>query len=320
MKFFVLKQSHDHYALTNAFVVTTDMGDARTCPVCGIFVSALTWLPPYQAELELIGREYADIIFHAGNGLLLSQQAADLYRKHGLTGFTTLHPVEVTKLTSRRRRRPEPPAYFYAPLFDGPARIDPIASEMEWTDPPTCNHCLSGMITRWKRVALESDSWTGQDIFHPIGLRGTVVVSERFQEMCLRHELLNADLIPAEEYAYDFYPGGKDIHQSDQENPDDWPDTTHPLIHYLYLPTRQAAKQMQIALSAQDIETCGPFKSNRRWEVQAYTITQLDPSTIATLERFFIALAKEHRAEYQDWIMDRRTEAQKAADQRRQDA
>ncbi|MBI4719476.1 MAG: hypothetical protein HY763_16900 [Planctomycetes bacterium] len=59
-------------------------------------------------------------------------------------------------------------------------------------------------MRRWKRIVLEPETWSGEDIFIARGC-SAIITSERFRDFVERHKLLNIVLVPAEEYDYDFY-------------------------------------------------------------------------------------------------------------------
>ncbi len=84
--------------------------------------------------------------------------------------------------------------------------LDMAASGFEWVDPPTCPQCRTGNIKRWKRLALEPGTWTGEDAFRPWG-SNRIMVSERFKDACERHGIKNAEFTPAEQAGHDFYLG-----------------------------------------------------------------------------------------------------------------
>jgi hypothetical protein len=170
----------------------------------------LRWLPPYRVELELFGKEFGDFVFGVGSDFLVSQTFVELYHQSALTGLCGFEAVEVVKIRSRRRKRPEPPPYFRAGVVRSRAAIDFAASGFEWLEPPACGECRSGQIVRWQRVIIENETWTGEDIFIARGLPGTFIVSERFKGVCEHNDVKNALFTPAESYGHDFYPGLKD--------------------------------------------------------------------------------------------------------------
>jgi hypothetical protein len=183
-------------------------GDAARCPVSGAAVSMLTWLPPFRVELELYGKHFGDLALDVGNSFLVSQKFRQAYYQDGLTGLVGFDPVEVTKvkIKSRRKIQSRPPMYFRVSVMRGQAALDMAASGFEWVEPPTCPQCRTGNIKRWKRLALEPATWTGEDAFLPWG-SNSIVVSQRFKDACERHRIKNAVFTSAEEAGHDFYPG-----------------------------------------------------------------------------------------------------------------
>ncbi len=162
-------------------------------------------------------KQFGDFVFGAGDDLLVSESLVELYRHHSLTGLSGFGPVEVVKVRSRRKKKPDPPPYFRAVVGRGRAAIDLAASGFEWLEAPTCVECRSANIVRWKRVVIEKNTWTGDDIVIARGLPGTFIVSKNFKDVCANNDVKNAIFLPAESYAYDFYPGMKD--PSELESP-----------------------------------------------------------------------------------------------------
>ena len=193
-------------------------GDAPRFSKCGGTVGMLEWLPPFRVEIELYGKEFGDFVFGASsNVLVISLRFKELYHDHGLTGLSGFEPVEVIKIKSRRKKKPDPPPYFRAVVGRSRTAIDLAASGFEWLKPPTCMECRRAHIIRWQRIVIEKGTWTSDDIFIPRGLSATIVVSQRFKDICESNGVTNAIFLPAESYGHDFYPGMKD--PSELESP-----------------------------------------------------------------------------------------------------
>ncbi|ARU63790.1 hypothetical protein CBW65_04930 [Tumebacillus avium] len=57
-----------------------------------------------------------------------------------------------------------------------------------------------GTIHTYKNVVIDEDTWDGVDVFRPIGLPGTIVVTERFRDFVNQHVFTNINLVPSAEY------------------------------------------------------------------------------------------------------------------------
>jgi hypothetical protein len=184
------------------------VGEAPRCPECRAFIGPLSWLPPRRVELEVWSSAYGDLAFATGGDLLVSNHFVDLYSCSGLRGLEIHEPVEIAKITRREGAQPPrmPPQYLHSAIGRSRARIDISASGVEHESPPTCEECLGGLIMRWKRVVIEEGTWSGEDIFVARGFPGAILVSERFRDWFVANRINNGVLIPAEEYARDFYP------------------------------------------------------------------------------------------------------------------
>ncbi|MBN1795037.1 MAG: hypothetical protein JW804_00030 [Sedimentisphaerales bacterium] len=213
MKFYVLidpdVEIHQSLAITDFIKLEPHIvGEAPKCPLCGSFTGALSWLSPRNAEIEVWGDVYGDIVFGSGNCLFVSQRFIDLYKISGLIGLDGFHEVNVTKVIRRggSKVKKEPPKYYCVSISRSRALIDTEASEFVHEEPWTCPECKSGLIKRAKRIFLEKDTWSGEDIFYARGLPGTIIVSQRFKDFFDKYKINNGVLIPAEEYSFDYYP------------------------------------------------------------------------------------------------------------------
>jgi hypothetical protein len=182
-------------------------GDAPRCPRCGGAMGMLTWLPPYRVKLLLHGEELGDFIEAPGHDLLVSERFARAFREEFLTGLNGFHPVEVTRV-SRKRRGSKPPAYVphYLAVTAclSRAAVDLARSRIRYADEsPTCEECRSATKNAIHGFTLEPGTWRGEDIFRPRGLRGYLVVSERFARFVERHGFTNMILTPTEELVWD---------------------------------------------------------------------------------------------------------------------
>jgi hypothetical protein len=213
--FYVLERwprDEDSSACTEFLSVDpSNTGEANRCPACGEFTSMLPWLPPHKAELEAWGTEYGDLVFGPGDEILVSEKFKDIYHACGLSGLTGFDPVHIRRVRRHRSVRGTPPSYFCARVSYGRAAIDQGASGFVWaTGAPTCQECRSGRTVRsWQRLVVEPGTWSGEDICFPRGARA-YLCSRRFRDMCVRHGIANAVLIPADHYPQDY------------RIPDDW--------------------------------------------------------------------------------------------------
>jgi len=214
MRFYVIKKprKETRYDTEFAYLKPHPRGDAPRCPVCGGYTGMLTALPPYNIELELWDTGYGDIAFGPGNHILVSERFKILWEEHVLAGLDGFAPVSIEKVIKHVRFEASPPEYYLTSVVQSEAVIDQIQSGFEWEsgEEPKCDHCRLGGIKRWKRIVLEPDTWSGENLFRPRGLSGTIMVDQRFKEFADQFKITNCCLIPSEEYARDFYPWEKE--------------------------------------------------------------------------------------------------------------
>src|SRR5947208_1966022 len=187
MQFYVLKKRGETASstVTEFSEHESAQGDAPRCAVCGKFVGPLAWLPPFSAELEVLGVDFGEIAFGVANDLLVSARFKRLYSQAGLKGFKGFEPVEIVRTKCRKRLAKPVPEYFHVIVTYGRAAIDDKASSLIREKPSPCPECRTGgIIKRARRIILENSSWSGEDIFIARGLPGTIIASQRFNDFC----------------------------------------------------------------------------------------------------------------------------------------
>ncbi|KFE63304.1 hypothetical protein DB31_2897 [Hyalangium minutum] len=185
------------------------LGDAHRCPQCGEPIGMLPQVPPFRGVLELYGAALGDFVESSGYDFLISERMAEAFRAEGLTGLLGFHPVEVVRV-HRKRRGPIPstvPRYFAVTACFGRGAVDEARSLIRRDEPVTCPECRGSGADTIHGFTLEPGTWQGEDIFRPRGLRGDIVVSERFAEFVQRHGFTNMKLTPIEQFVWD--PGHK---------------------------------------------------------------------------------------------------------------
>jgi hypothetical protein len=207
-RFFVLEKEAlwSRYDVDAEKTEPVNRAEGPACPGCGGPIGMMTWLPPYRVELVLHGEELGDFIEAPGYDLLVSERFARAFREEGLTGLEGFHPVEVTRVR-RKRRGPKPshvPQYLAVTACFSRAAVDLARSRIRYADaPPTCEECRSATKNAIHGFTLEPGTWQGEDVFRPRGLRGLLVVSERFARFVERHGFTNMKLTPTEELVWD---------------------------------------------------------------------------------------------------------------------
>ncbi len=205
-RFFYLDDDmHGRYDTKFDSAEPATLADPPKCPLCGDFMGMLMWQPPYRGVLELYGEAFGDFVKIPGYEVLVSERFADAFQAEGLTGFPAFHPVEVSRVRGKRKgsKPVRVPRYFLVSPCYGGAAVDLARSRIRYTEPITCLECRYGGPEAIHGFALEPGTWQGEDVFRPRGLRGLIVVSERFARLVERHALTNMRLTPIEAYTWD---------------------------------------------------------------------------------------------------------------------
>jgi hypothetical protein len=209
MKFFVLTnpEAGKVNAVTDFLAASgSTLGDAPQCPVCGKYIGMLPLLPPVRVELVAWGTVWGDIAFGSGDQILVSQKLKRLFLEEGLAGFERFDPVEVVNIRRHHLSAGDPPFYELATIQHSRAAIDDIASDVVRDAPWTCADCRIDGIKRARRIVIEPNTWSGEDIFVARGLPGRILTTDRFKSLCDKNSLTNCRLIAAERFSFDHYP------------------------------------------------------------------------------------------------------------------
>lgn len=185
MNFFVLQnpRAGEGSAVTDFLPVDgSRTGEAPRCSVCGKYVGMLPLLSPVLVELETWGAEFGDIAFGPAMELVTSDRFLRLYQASGLTGLIDVSPVEVAEVKSHQKLRGPVPRYHCCRATRSRAVIDDAKSGLERESPWTCQECRNDGIKCLKRIVLETNSWSGEDVFIARGLPGRILTSENFEE------------------------------------------------------------------------------------------------------------------------------------------
>lgn len=172
----------------------------------------LPWEPPYRGELEVYGTGFGDIVEGPGNSLLVTERFANDFKAEGMTGLGGFHPVEILRVSRKRRGRKlgPPPQYLYVTTAYGQAAKDMERSRILGRNPVTCTWCRYVGSEAIDGLALEAGTWAGEDVFRARGLSGTIIVSERFMQFAERRAVSHLAMVPIEKYVWDpaghFYP------------------------------------------------------------------------------------------------------------------
>lgn len=204
MQFYVLREvvgaPHETEFEKDAPVIR---GEPAMCPVCKEgFISMKPWLPPRRALIRVWGKELGDVAFGPGNELLVSEYFRLAWIEHGLRGLDVFEPVEVVRLTPARLARAAPSFHCILPKL-GTTSLDFSRSTIERSGEPDCLFCGKGSVKNAIHgVVIAEETWGGEDIFRPLGLVGSVIVTSRFREMVAAKSLKNFGLVPVERYTW----------------------------------------------------------------------------------------------------------------------
>lgn len=179
--------------------VDQNTGEFEKCEICGSAVSMRKWLPPLKVKLSK--PSYGDFVFGTFYSFLVSERFRNEYMNSEISGIKEFEPVEVVRINRLRPTSPQPPKYFYVSIVRNKARVNEIQSKFVRDGEVKCDFCqMGGVIKSFDGVYIEPGTWSGEDVFLPIGLTGTILVSDRFYSFVKEYEFTNINFVPAEQY------------------------------------------------------------------------------------------------------------------------
>lgn len=170
-----------------------NLGDALKCPSCCKFVTAKQWLPPYSIKISQ--NEIGDVVFGSFDNFIVSKRFVDTFRANRLNGINRFEPVSILYRNVHTAQE-----YFYPQIQLLYHKIDLEKSGIGLTEGKECEYCQrSGRnIKAMRGLVFLGDRDIEDDIFNPVFLPGTIVVSSRFKSVM--ETMSNLTFISAEDY------------------------------------------------------------------------------------------------------------------------
>lgn len=177
-------------------------GEAARCPACGDgYISLKAWLPPYRVNVRTWGEGAGDFIFGVWD-LLVSDRFRLAWTNARLRGLDAFEQVEIAEMRGRGLSRPAPVCFRVAPHC-GPTALDFQRSFVERTAEPLCLACGQGAtIQSVQGLSIAESTWSGEDMFRPLGMADLIVASARLHDLITGYDLKNANLVPLEQYVW----------------------------------------------------------------------------------------------------------------------
>lgn len=207
MTFYVIRPATGPKAISLSFWPATNslVGDAPRCVVCGGFLGLMPLLPPVRIEVDARGAGWADIAV-AGGELLVSEAFAHRYDSTDLIGLGPLFHTVVEEIRSDRKlSEASMPAYFLARIAQSLAAMDDDLSETVRSEKNVCAACrLGGSLRSFRRVILESGTWSGEDVFVARGLPGICIATQRFKSFVEAAGFVGCVFVDARQFSLNF--------------------------------------------------------------------------------------------------------------------
>jgi hypothetical protein len=171
-------------------------GPGPRCAVCSSFIGGKEWLNPKRIRFEVGTRSRSrpgDVVFGSGALFLASYRFRYEFETAKLKGLGRWDEVEIVGKAQGR--------YFH-PVLAGRTVRCRLAGRVSWVEEPNCEVCGNGLKEAIRGIDVDQTSWNGEDLFVPLNLPGTIVVSPRFAAWANKHAFTNLELVPAFEFSW----------------------------------------------------------------------------------------------------------------------
>lgn len=184
-----------------------------TCPLCGQKLGPYFWKHP--RKLTITTSKYADLLYGPLT-MVVSERFKQAYEASGLTGISAFGEIEAYKVQRRKKNDPPPGKYYTMSVVPAEVYLDLENSRIDYLDgepdedeepdEPICPLCtpVNKSYCQIHRLALNTDKWNGEDLFHVPAMGGHLFASERFVQFIRDHQLTNFWFSKVEEYKFTF--------------------------------------------------------------------------------------------------------------------
>lgn len=179
-------------------------GPGQDCPVCGMGLGMLSWIPPRRLSVVTYGRPLTDILECAGAGdaFIVTEKFRQMWEAEGLRGIREFEPVEVVQTRKKALQAPPPLLYYAEPAREGD-RLDDAKSGVIRKRGKKCACCGGPSVVRIERIVLDPTSITGNDAFYLMNYNNGVF-SPRAKDAFDRWGITTYGLVRDDEYSRDF--------------------------------------------------------------------------------------------------------------------
>ncbi len=185
-------------------------GDFQKCPKCEGPISMRKWLAPRKVHLKQATR-IGDLVFGAGGGIMLvSERFKVAFENSNLRGIKEFNKVEIISI----KPKTVSDSLQSIKLFEAVIVIQPIKvlfdfMDVDWCRKPPANHCKfcelsKGEYNSYQRIVIDPNSNFDSDIFCPINLSGTIILSSKAYDFFAKNSFTNVFLTPCSDASLSF--------------------------------------------------------------------------------------------------------------------
>lgn len=192
MNFFIVANNlfdDSEYAIADSRNAT--YGTSPKCDECGGPIGSRRWLPEFIVKLSK--KKFGDFVFGSVNPFLVTEKIVKIIHDNNINGIVNFNQVVVTNNQNAKLYFPE--------IKYGSLLIDEYLSGFVRSSPIKCKVCmLGGVISSYGMLTADMTTWDGLDIFRLKQLPGTIVLSDRFYDLCKENAVTNLSVKEMQDY------------------------------------------------------------------------------------------------------------------------
>ncbi len=179
------------------------------CPQCGRKISGGYWKSPRSVALSKQNLPDFLYIYGGSTAFLISEKALNVINKAELTGISCIEEIEHLQYQRKSKKENPIPKYYYFEVMRSKISIDHEKSKISYgriNENERCTLCnpIAATYDFFKSTIFNTDNYEGYDIFKTYELGDSLILSERFVDVCNKNGLSGLNCILAEEYDSQF--------------------------------------------------------------------------------------------------------------------
>jgi hypothetical protein len=159
------------------------LGKAPVCSKCSKYTGMIPLASPARLEITMGGKKWLDLAEGSADQVLVSRSLLDFMKRQSMAGLYDCLEVTFESIRCKRAHLSVMPNYVLCSVARSRAAVDYERSIIDRQSGDVCPECRLGPVIDYiGPFELETNTWSGEDLFYARGLPGTLIATERFLE------------------------------------------------------------------------------------------------------------------------------------------